>query len=96
MLSIQKQLLNRKNKAKKKAPAPLTTDMLNELNKNHMGGVENYGHEEFYNIEDTWDDETDTRHHDGIKSKVKFQWSNLQFALRAKVGYFNRKMLRGI
>ncbi|XP_055695635.1 mucin-2 isoform X2 [Lutzomyia longipalpis] len=61
-------LLNRKNKAKKKAPAPLTTDMLNELNKNHMGGVENYGHEEFYNVEDGWDDDTDARHHD-VKSK---------------------------
>ncbi|XP_059621791.1 mucin-2 [Phlebotomus argentipes] len=62
-------LLNRKNKAKKKAPAPLTTDMLNELNKNHMGGVENYGHEEFYNVEDAWDDEADARHHEGGKSK---------------------------
>lgn len=29
--------------------------MLNELNKNHMGGFENYGNEELY-IEDTWDD----------------------------------------
>lgn len=29
--------------------------MLNELNKNHMGGFENYGQEELY-IEDTWDD----------------------------------------
>lgn len=34
---------------------PLTADMLNELNKNHMGGFENYGREELY-IEDTWDD----------------------------------------
>lgn len=33
----------------------MTADMLNELNKNHMGGFENYGHEEMY-IEDTWDD----------------------------------------
>lgn len=30
--------------------------MLNELNKNHMGGFENYGHEEFYNVNDTWED----------------------------------------
>lgn len=33
----------------------MTADMLNELNKNHMGGFENYGNEELY-IEDTWDD----------------------------------------
>lgn len=49
------QLLNRQKRSKKKAPVPLTADMLNELNKNHMGGFENYGNEELY-IEDTWDD----------------------------------------
>ncbi|XP_031626667.1 uncharacterized protein LOC116342958 isoform X2 [Contarinia nasturtii] len=48
-------LMNRQKRSKKKAPVPLTADMLNELNKNHMGGFENYGHEELY-IEDTWDD----------------------------------------
>lgn len=47
--------MNRQKRSKKKAPVPLTADMLNELNKNHMGGFENYGHEELY-IEDTWDD----------------------------------------
>lgn len=30
--------------------------MLNELNKNHMGGFENYGQEELYNIDDAWED----------------------------------------
>lgn len=52
---IKLQLLNRQKRSKKKAPVPLTADMLNELNKNHMGGFENYGNEELY-IEDTWDD----------------------------------------
>lgn len=47
--------MNRQKRSKKKAPVPLTADMLNELNKNHMGGFENYGNEELY-IEDTWDD----------------------------------------
>lgn len=28
--------------------------MLNELNKNHMGGLENYVQDDFYNPEDTW------------------------------------------
>lgn len=48
--------MNRQKRSKKRAPVPLTADMLNELNKNHMGGFENYGHEELYNIDDTWDD----------------------------------------
>jgi hypothetical protein len=50
------QLINRKKAAKKKAPTPLTADMLNELNKNHMGGFDNYGAEDAYNLEDTWDE----------------------------------------
>lgn len=49
------QLLNRQKRSKKKVPVPLTADMLNELNKNHMGGFDNYGQEELY-IDDQWDD----------------------------------------
>lgn len=30
--------------------------MLNELNKNHMGGIENYEQDDFYNHEDTWNE----------------------------------------
>lgn len=45
----------------KKTPTPLTADMLNELNKNHMGGIDNFGHEDGYNVEDTWDDRRDTK-----------------------------------
>lgn len=42
--------------------------MLNELNKNHMGGFENYGADDAYNLEDTWDERRD------VKPKVrKFQ-----------------------
>lgn len=58
--------MNRKKAAKKKAPTPLTADMLNELNKNHMGGLDNYGADDAYNLEDTWDD----RRQD-LKPKVK-------------------------
>lgn len=63
-LNLSFQLLNRQKRSKKKAPIPLTADMLNELNKNHMGGFENYGHEDLYNIDDAWDDKAD------IKPKV--------------------------
>lgn len=30
--------------------------MLNELKINHMGGAENYGVDDFYNIDDAWND----------------------------------------
>lgn len=30
--------------------------MLNELNKNHMGGIDNYGAEDLYNMEDVWNE----------------------------------------
>lgn len=43
--------------------------MLNELNKNHMGGFENYGQEELYNIDDAWDDKAD------IKPKVSLSFN---------------------
>jgi len=49
------QLVNR-HKNSKKQPTPLTEDMLNELNKNHMGGLDNYGAEDLYNMEDVWND----------------------------------------
>ncbi|XP_055373027.1 putative mediator of RNA polymerase II transcription subunit 26, partial [Condylostylus longicornis] len=48
-------LINR-HKNSKKTPTPLTADMLNELNKNHMGGIDNYGAEDFYNVQDTWNE----------------------------------------
>lgn len=60
--------MNRQKKSKKKAPVPLTAEMLNELNKNHMGGIENYEQDEFYNNDDTWNDNKFA-----IKPKVKFQ-----------------------
>ncbi|XP_045468776.1 uncharacterized protein LOC123676696 [Harmonia axyridis] len=44
-------LVNRSKNAKKKIPTPLTDDMLNELNKDHMGGYDNYGIEDPYSVE---------------------------------------------
>ncbi|XP_036333033.1 mucin-17 isoform X1 [Rhagoletis pomonella] len=48
-------LLNRQKRSKK-TPIALTSDMLNELKVNHMGGAENYGVDDFYNIDDAWND----------------------------------------
>jgi hypothetical protein len=50
------QLVNRKKNQKKKSPTPLTEDMLNELNKNHMGGLDNYAADDLYNMDDVWSD----------------------------------------
>ncbi|KAL1400089.1 hypothetical protein pipiens_007721 [Culex pipiens pipiens] len=60
-------LINRQKAAKKKAPTPLTADMLNELNKNHMGGIDNFGAEDLYNLDDAWDD-----HGHDVKPKQRF------------------------
>lgn len=49
-------MVNKQKNAKKKQPSPLTEDMLNELNKNHMGGIDNYGAEDLYNMEDVWNE----------------------------------------
>nr|XP_018903121.1 PREDICTED: mucin-5AC isoform X1 [Bemisia tabaci] len=46
-----------RSKNTKKQPTPMTEDMLHELNKNHMNGVDNYGaSEDIYNMEDVWND----------------------------------------
>lgn len=79
------QLVNRQKRSKKRAPVPLTADMLNELNKNHMGGFENYGRDEFYNPEDTW---SDTKH--PIKPKV------CRESFLRKIFYFAKKFNRNI
>ncbi|XP_050308734.1 probable serine/threonine-protein kinase nek3 [Anthonomus grandis grandis] len=48
-------LINRHRNSKKN-PTPLTEDMLNDLNKSHMGGYDNYNSDDFYNMDDVWSD----------------------------------------
>lgn len=48
--------MNRQKNAKKRQPTALTEDMLNELNKNHMSGIDNYAADDLYNMEDVWND----------------------------------------
>ena len=50
------------NRRKRRARAPrtsvpLTADMLNELDKSHMAGVDNYGAEDVYDPDDAWNNE---------------------------------------
>lgn len=67
-------MVNRQKNSKKKQPTVLTEDMLNELNKNHMGGIDNYGADDLYNMEDVWNEKAyDTK----IPKKViRFQNKN--------------------
>ncbi|XP_044734809.1 nuclear pore complex protein DDB_G0274915 isoform X2 [Chrysoperla carnea] len=67
-------LVNRQKNAKKRQPTPLTEDMLNELNKSHMGGIDNYGAEDLYNMEDVWND----RPYDNMKLPKKRSAGSLQ------------------
>lgn len=68
-------MVNRQKNAKKRQPTPLTEDMLNELNKNHMGGIDNYGAEDLYNMEDVWND----RPYDNMKLPKKVQKNVMYF-----------------
>ena len=52
---IQK-LINRKKSTKIKQRIPFTEEMIHEYNKNHMGGFDNYGVEDLYNMEDVWNE----------------------------------------
>lgn len=51
------QLFRRRRQHTRKS-VPLTEEMLNELNKNHMSGVDNLGNDAFYDVGDAWDPPT--------------------------------------
>uniref|UniRef100_A0A8D8VGA9 SEA domain-containing protein n=1 Tax=Cacopsylla melanoneura TaxID=428564 RepID=A0A8D8VGA9_9HEMI len=68
-----------RHKNAKKQPSPLTEDMLHELNKNHMGGHENYGADDLYNMEDVWNDKPikkrgSTAYHDNSMPNLYDSW----------------------
>lgn len=70
---ISIQLVSRQKAAKKKGPVPLTAAMLNELNKNHMGGIDNYGNEELYNVDDGWGEEKEPPY---VSSSKRGGWAD--------------------
>lgn len=52
-------MVSRYKNSKKKNAVSLTQEMLNEFNKSHMavsGGVDNYGADDLYNMDDVWND----------------------------------------
>ncbi|ODN00984.1 hypothetical protein Ocin01_05695, partial [Orchesella cincta] len=53
-------LVNRHKNSKKKNAVSLTQEMLSEFNKSHMGsgagGLDNYGADDLYNMDDVWND----------------------------------------
>lgn len=48
----------RRRRQHKRKSVPLTEEMLNELNKNHMTGADNGSGDSFYDVGDAWDHRT--------------------------------------
>lgn len=72
---LQPQLVNREKNSKKKVGTPLSQDMLNELDKNHMGGLENYPvNESMYDME--WIDDRDLPRKVMIATNTKLLFDN--------------------
>ncbi|XP_065207036.1 mucin-5AC [Planococcus citri] len=67
-----------RHKNSKKHPTALTEEMLNELNKSHMGGFENYGADDLYNMEDVWNEKPfkkrSSYYHDGSMPNIYDSW----------------------
>lgn len=60
------QLVNRA-RVKKRHDVPLTAEMLNELNKTHLAGVDNYAMDGLYDMDAIWNEKV---HHDRRVMKV--------------------------
>lgn len=54
------QLVNRA-RVKKRHDVPLTAEMLNELNKAHLGGVDNYAMDGLYDMDAIWNEKINDR-----------------------------------
>lgn len=68
------QLVNRHKNSKKKNAVSLTQEMLSEFNKAHMGsgagGLDNYGADDLYNMDDVWNDKQMDKTFDRKPTKV--------------------------
>lgn len=53
LVTILLQLVNRA-RVKKRHDVPLTAEMLNELNKTHLAGADNYAHDALYDMDAIW------------------------------------------
>lgn len=62
------QLVNRA-RVKKRHDVPLTAEMLNELNKNHLAGVDNYAMDGLYDMDAIWNEKIQDRR--SMKVRVK-------------------------
>lgn len=75
------QLVNRHKNSKKKNAVSLTQEMLSEFNKSHMGsgagGLDNYGADDLYNMDDVWNDRQMDKTFDRKPTKVR--WSFYSF-----------------
>ena len=56
-------------RVKKRHDVPLTAEMLNELNKNHLAGVDNYAMDGLYDMDAIWNEKV----HDRRSTKVRMK-----------------------
>lgn len=49
-------MVNRHKNNRKRNPTPLTEDIINEMNKHNLAGLDNYGADDLYGMDDVWDD----------------------------------------
>lgn len=74
------QLVNRHKNSKKKNAVSLTQEMLSEFNKSHMGsgagGLDNYGADDLYNMDDVWNDKQMDKTFDRKPTKVRTHTPN--------------------
>lgn len=50
-----------RSRVKKRHEVPLTAEMLNELNKNHLAGVDNYAMDGLYDMDAIWNEKIQDR-----------------------------------
>lgn len=58
-------------RVKKRHDVPLTAEMLNELNKNHLAGVDNYAMDGLYDMDAIWNEKIQDRRSMKVNIKNK-------------------------
>jgi len=60
-------MVNRHKNNRKRHPTPLTEDIINEMNKHNLSGLDNFGADDLYGMEDVWND---NKGYDKLPKKV--------------------------
>lgn len=49
-------MVNRHKNNRKRNPTPLTEDIINEMNKHNLSGLDNFGADDLYGMDDVWNE----------------------------------------